>query len=183
MTSENSKSQAAPAADPQTRGPARRRLLKGSFAAPAAMTLCSGSALAAASSCITPLIGTSASPNVTSTNTSATGFWRVQQYTSSIGGAKWVKGSDVVTLNGAGKTPFLTNIDYYKTGMGTTSSPGVGTKTTALSTVGTLSPTPAEYIAVRVDSNGNIYGIQGIGTVATGTTAPMTASCWTSFKV
>jgi hypothetical protein len=187
MTSENSKPKAAPAADPQAQGSARRRLLKGSFAAPAAMTLCSGSALAASSTqCLKIGNAFNATPLFTSSDTSTTTFWRVQVYDAQTDpGAQWIKGADVVALNGAGASPFLASTEYYKykknnanTGL------GVGTKTTATSAFGSLVPSsPQQWVGVRVNSVGNIVGIQGMTSqINHATTGPMTASCWTSFK-
>lgn len=186
MTSENSKPQAAPAADPQTQGSARRRLLKGSFAAPAAMTLCSGSALAASSTqCLKIGTAYNATPLLTESDTSSTTFWRVQVYSATADpGAQWIKGADVVNLNGAGASPFLTSLQYYKYKKNNANTgQGVGTKTTATSEFGSLvSSNPQKWVGVRVNSVGNIVGIQGMTTVNHATTGPMTASCWTSFK-
>ncbi len=185
MTSENSKPQAAPAADPQTQGSARRRLLKGSFAAPAAMTLCSGSALAASSTqCLKIGNDFNATPLFTESDTSSTTFWRVQVYNARTdAGAQWIKGADVVALNAAGA--FLASNEYYKykkNNMNT--GTGVGTKTTAKSAFGELDPSsPPKWVGVRVNSSGNIVGIQGMTSqVNHAITGPMTASCWTSFR-
>lgn len=185
MTSENSKPQAAPAADPQTQGSARRRLLKGSFAAPAAMTLCSGSALAASSTqCLK--IGTEYNATPLFTESAGTTFWRVQVYDAQIdAGAQWIKGADVVALNGAGASPFLASNQYYKYRKNNLNTgQGVGTKTTATSEFGSLvSSNPQKWVGVRVNSSGNIVGIQGMTSqVNHATTGPMTASCWTSFR-
>jgi hypothetical protein len=185
MTHENSDSQAARPMATQDKVSARRRLIKGSFAAPAAMALCSGSALAAGSAtCVNKLQGSAALPSQTTANTSTTGFWRVQVYKSDkTGNPKWIKGSDVVALN-VGKTPFLTAFQFYKTSLGAEVSPpvAVGHITNNLAVVGNLSSSsPQEWVAVRVDMGGNIVGVQGLADQ--GSTSPMTATCWTSFKV
>jgi len=195
MTHENSTPQIAKPGDSQNQVSARRRLIKGSFAAPAALTLCSGSALAAASqTCVQKLVtppgggngGVDASPPLTTTDTSTTSFWRVQVYQSSSGpnnGSKWVRGLDIVSRQGvkpgATLTPFLSSNQYYRTNP----APNITSTNTTSSgsdATGTLNGT-GQWIAVRVDSAGNIVGIQGIA--ASGSTSAMTATCWTSFKV
>jgi hypothetical protein len=185
MTSENSKPQAAPAADPQTQVSARRRLLKGSFAAPAAMTLCSGSALAASSTqCLK--IGNEFNATPLFTESAGTTFWRVQVYDAQIDpGAQWIKGADFVALNGVGASPFLATDQYYKYKKNNANTgQGVGTKTISKAEFGELiSSSPQKWVGVRVNSFGNIVGIQGMTSqVNHNSTGPMTASCWTSFK-
>jgi len=183
MTHENPDSQAARPMAAQDKVSARRRLIKGSFAAPAAMALCSGSALAAGSAtCISKMNGTPVSdPNATDTST--TGFWRVQVYRSTVGTADWIRGQDVATLNGAGKTPYMGNSQFQKLTLGSTSGPAVGSILPASPGVtGTLTAL-SSWVAVRVDSGGNIIGIQSIMTPANvSNSSPMTASCWTSVR-
>ncbi len=186
MTHENSTPQAANPDDSQSRISARRRLIKGSFAAPAALTLCNGSALAATSTkCVVNMEHVAPNPLQTTADT-PTSFWRVQVFQSNIKtngvSNKWVKGSDIVTKQGTKSppfTPFLTNSEYYRT----SPAPNVkstNTSTTGINPVGTLTPcSPAAWVGLRVDINGNIVGIQGL---ATGTTYAMTATCWTSFR-
>jgi hypothetical protein len=155
------------------KGSARRRLLRGTFAAPAVLTLYSGSAFAVRSNlrCIANKV-TSTSADFPPAGPTDT-WLRVPAYLSANGKA-WVRGSDIIALKG-GNASIQTYIASTEWQM--TTSPF--TKTT------NPNPNPntanmQNYVAVRVDASGNIVGIVGTGT--TGSSA-IAQTCWASFRI
>lgn len=78
---------------------ARRRLLRGSFAAPTVLTLCSGSALAASSA----LRCFSNAPAGVAASTVPDNIWRVARYRTRVNGVTFqvFSGSDIRRLEGA----------------------------------------------------------------------------------
>ena len=155
-----------PAAGPN----ARRRLIRGAFAAPAIMTVCTGSALANSSSlrCVANQVNAPAAPGVSS----ATDSWvRVQLWTQGGSTNYFVRGADVVALKPASTTAYIGatawqafNIVNNTAGAAATSS-------------GKQLSNPAKWAAIRVDASGNIVGVgAGSGTAIAGT-------CWTSFRL
>lgn len=153
---------------------ARRRLLRGGFAAPAVLTLCSGSALAASSSL--RCVATQAATPATAPVSSSTDSWvRVQLWTKGSSNNYFVKGADLVAL----KPPSTSTTSY----LGATQWQAFDvTNNTAGAIEGPRSgmqlSSPAKYAAIRVDANGNIVGIgsTGGGTAIAGT-------CWLSFVI
>ena len=163
---------------------ARRKLVRGVFAAPAALTLCSGSAFAAASNqrCVASAATAKVLPQPDTSNT----VWvRLRAYV--VGTNKktsiWIKGSEVVALAvTAGTTsPFISTTQAICVFAGDGSSNTSGfTPGTVYNSFPTL-PTIANglYYAVLVDGNGNIVGIS----YTTGQTGGAVGlSCWASFK-
>jgi hypothetical protein len=154
---------------------ARRRLVRGAFAAPAVLTLCSGSALAAASNerCLANKV---TQGQATFLSGPVDGTWlRVQRYMTSDGKTTtyYINGNDVVGLT-AGKANLTT---YLKAGeyQNISQAPyGKCAKPAGVKADGN------NFVAVRVDASGNIQGWAGDGTTA-GTSA-VPGSCWASFK-
>lgn len=174
--------------DSAGKGFARRRLLRGTFAAPAVMTLYSGGALAVASNrrCIANQVNTPVYPVAA---TSADTFVRVRLWTltevSTITtvDSTWVAGSDVVALlstQPAGTTSYLPTGSWQLFTRDTSSSYlTVGaTVTTQPSRTGFTFSQNGSWVAVRVNANGDIIGVVGIDNAG----SAVYQSCWTSFK-
>jgi len=165
---------------PTQKQAARRKLVRGVFAAPAILTVCSGNAIAAQSSlrCLATHVadGTSITPKVNGSLDS----WSRVQLSKATDGKFYVSGTQVSSV-------FTTSNSFY---------PAVGTwleingTSGALATTGaytsanpttppgaTLSYSPPKYVVVRFDGAGNVTGI---GTAGIG--ANVGASCWTSFR-
>lgn len=174
---------------------ARRRLIKGSFAAPAALTLASGSAFARTSSrCVANDANAGVKPVFDTDNAT---WLRLQAYDYKPNGTNkvtsyWIKGSDVVALaNAAGVSvsgPWISVNQYLCVQGGTAPTGNLPYVTGNIYSSGT-SPTapesfnstaPLRYYAVLFDANGNITGISfsesGLG-------GAVHKSCWTSFRV
>ena len=172
---------------------ARRRLIRGAFAAPAALTLYSGRAFAQASmTCVAKQVRNPPAPLPTAS--SVPDSWvRVQLWTLGQAGnlSTWVRGADVVALSGfstaatsglyavAAASPYLSS----GTWQAFTAAQGSGYTVDQRLTVEPTAPNSTlrqngAYVAVRVDANGNIIGVVGIGTG--GSTVANT--CWASFN-
>ena len=148
--------------------------MRGAFAAPAILTLCSGSALAATSVqlCIANKVNQSpVFPAIPVDNT----WLRVQRYKTVNGQTTtyYIKGSEVAGLL-AGKTNLTTYLlageyqNISQAGLNKCALPsGLQTDTN-------------NFVAVRVDASGNIKGWAGDG-ITSGSSA-MSGSCWASFK-
>ena len=223
--------------DPATKGIARRRLLlRGTFAAPAALTLFSGSVAARSiSNCVTKQV---AVPDVTpSTPTAEMGTTyvrvRLQRFSGSVDGvvktnrySRWVRGFDVSALQAvATNSPYLTGTSatvtqwqLYDRGVTNTTSScsatnanlnpasayappyssavpghiltsgtpseagvvscGTGSQTATFTSSG---PTADQWVALRVNTNGDIVGVVGINSAPE--TSAVWQSCWSSFRV
>lgn len=158
---------------------ARRRLLRGSFAAPTVLAISSGSALAASSAlrCFNNApAGVDAPPE---------NFFRVQRYSIKESGTtiKVVKASDIMSLailwgfDGAWYTSGKTLIDIRY---------GNDVKEN-----GTLAADSGAFVSLRFDNVGTdtlpsfrVTGLAESSTVysGSGSAKVMTGSCWSSFK-
>jgi hypothetical protein len=154
---------------------ARRRLIRGAFAAPAALTLCSGSAIAATSSSLRALNNQLLNAETRADPTP--GSWiRVQVYSSTPG-------------SGGGNAIYVVNAVHVRC-FGIVSANFLPS-TAAWATVSDSKPyypdvnrrqefaIPTQYVALRFDGNGEIIGVSN-GTTGIGGTA-VTRSAWTSF--
>lgn len=168
---------------------ARRRLIRGAFMAPAALTVCSGSAFAQASmTCVSKQVADPVMPQPVGDPEDA--YLRVPLYGLGNGDnvSTWIKGAEVVFLASGSKVPvttYLSNNEWQcvSTGTGANSvwetgkayadpEPHLnGSRPTAL--------VPAQYVAVRVDVDGNIIGV--VGTAGNNGSAVGWTSCWASF--
>lgn len=202
---------------------ARRRLVRGVFAAPAALTLFSGSVAARSlNNCVTKQLNSAVIPPVTTTQ--GTTFVRVQlkRFTGSYNGtlrtnrfSRWVKGTDVVALQATGTlAPYLSASQWQLFDRGTTDVRSCGTSTfnpaskylgTSVGTIISLLPDESgavqcsntaeirtivgagpdvdEWVALRVNANGDILGVAGISGQSTSGTSAVYQSCWTSFRI
>ena len=161
---------------------ARRRLIRGVFAAPAALTLYSGSAFAAASSaCVANQFNNAPSPLPVASG--APDVWvRVRLWTLGNGAnlSTWVSGADVAALNAtSANAPYLSGTAWQCFTAGSASNFSVDQRLTSppIRPGSTLTQNGA-YVALRVDASGNIIGVVGIG--SGGTTVAHT--CWASFS-
>lgn len=159
---------------------ARRRLVRGVFAAPAALTLCSGSVYAAASNqqC---LANAAAHPVDAPANPADT--WvrvEVRKLSSYSKTSTWVSGADLKLLQASDTAPpYLSTTQWQCLNSDMTDYVAKRVYDTTPKK-GTATPQPTgQYVAVRVDASGKIIGVQGI---EAGGTA-MARSCWTSINV
>lgn len=172
---------------------ARRRLIRGAFVAPAALTLFNGSAFAQASmTCVSKQVADPVLPPVSGMPDR---FLRVPLYGLGNGNnvSTWIKGADVVFLVDGAKesvTTFMSGEDWLCVSKGQGATNGsweVGKVYTnpdpKLSNGGRLQGpqvlSPPQLVAVRVDSSGNIVGVVGTGGDL-GSAVGWT-SCWASF--
>ena len=157
---------------PVPRSNARRRLVRGAFAAPAVMTVCSGSALAASSSlrCVAHQAGTGTSVPVSD----ATDAWvRVRLWTQGASANYFISGADVVALKRASATAYIGPTAWQPFDIKTNTAGVIGGDGN-----GKQQSVPAKYAAIRVDASGNIVGVG-----ATGGGAAIAGTCWTSFMI
>ncbi len=165
---------------------ARRRLVRGVFAAPAALSLYSGSAFAATSlTCVAKDVAGNQNPEP---SFSSDTFIRVRLWTltrTSNGSiSNWVKGQDVASWRAPNtNAPFIGSTDWIcylgNTNQGFTAGQILlGQQPTT--NQGLLAQDGA-WVALKIDSLGNITGVVGIGGPVTGQSA-IHQSCWTSFR-
>ncbi len=167
---------------------ARRRLIRGSFAAPVALTLFSGSSFAAGSS-LRCVVNRNVTPQYPSASTTTDTWIRVQLWTvgSGTSASTWASGQDVSLVKGA--LPVSTFISATQWQCVTA---GDGTGNTSGYTVGqviSVQPVPigtdtalaqnGKYAALRIDAAGNIVGVVNVN--GTGGSA-IAQTCWASFR-
>jgi hypothetical protein len=167
---------------------ARRKLLRGTFAAPAVLTLYSGGARAA-SSIATCLVKTNTNPITTGLGltTADDMLLRVRLWGLVNGGGNnvstyYIRGADLVDLQRNGLAPFLTSTQYQKFAVTTTASTTnrlVGSPTgTRPSQAGRTFQATNQYAVLRVNSAGQV-----VGAGLTGSGSAVGDSCWNSFAI
>jgi hypothetical protein len=179
---------------------ARRRLIRGTFAAPVALTLASGSVAAASLTCVAKRVATPVLP----TDGDVTQTWiRVAVWELKPNGANndsfWISGADIFALAKNPLTSFVQQNQWWclsKESNAKMNSPaGQDTVTLVAGTAYTPNPSPPQsgsggslaiatpsatrLVAVRVNAAGDIIGVVGDGGTAG---SGITASCWTSFR-
>lgn len=158
---------------------ARRRLVRGVFAAPAVMTLVSGSALAAGS---TSCVARQTQTQPLGINPADT-WVRLPLYEFRNGNnyVRFISGSNIVALLPAGGVSFIQPGQFQcveKVASGSNySGYSVGSSYTPNPTPTAISP--AAYVAVRVDSTGKVLGGELINGTNSG--SAMSFTCWNSF--
>lgn len=166
---------------PSTRFEARRRLVRGAFGAPAALTLFSGGAFAAGSNlrCVVNQVNT---PYLALPSGTTDTWVRVQLWTLGTGGnlSTWVSGADIVALTNANTpAPYLTTSQWQCFTAGSGSGYTVGQLlATPPSKPGSTLAHNGSYVAVRVDGTGKIIGVVG---VEGSSGSSIAQTCWTSF--
>lgn len=168
----------SPEKHPSARQAARRKLLRGAFAAPAVLTLHSGSALATGSSLRCLQYQANTVPTTKPTG-GMDAFVRVPVYPMTTNPNRYfIKGSDVFGkwVTGRHKTTWgIASTQYQEfnpAATGTTANKLIGSP---VSIDPGLSSTVTQYASLRFDANGNIMGI---GTSGSGSAMPGT--CWLS---
>jgi hypothetical protein len=166
---------------------ARRRLIRGAFVAPAALTLFSGSAFAQASmTCVSKQV---ADPVLPLDTGHPVVYLRVPLYGLGNGDnvSTWISGYDVVPLaHKSDEELLLFSSDWLCVSNGQGAKNGrwtVGKKYTDPEPMLPDRSRPMklkQWIALRVDANGHIAGVVGVGDQA-GTSAVGWDSCWASF--
>lgn len=173
---------------------ARRRLIRGAFAAPAALTLFSGSVAAGSLSCVAAVVNHHAVDS--GADGSSTTYLRVplrilfESGTSDKVLAKFVSAQDLAMLaEGLAITAYLNPDEWqcvYSAAESSSFNVGDIYSTADIYSISNgQSPAmtgSSEFVAVRVSADGNILGVQGFydddGAVKT---SAMAVSCWTSF--
>lgn len=157
---------------------ARRKLIRGVFAAPAALTLCSGSVYAAASNqqC---LAGAVANPVDAPLDT--TTWVRVEVMSLGDGDkySTWVYGHDLKFIRASDTPPPYLSESQWQCLSANSGSGYVAKQVYESDKMPVIPKRTGQYVAVRVDADGKIIGVQGI---ETGGTA-IAASCWASITV
>jgi hypothetical protein len=170
--------------NPPEKGLARRRLLRGTFAAPAVMTLVSGSALAGTSlSCVVrqnqPGNTVSAGSNPDGTVWIRVPVWEKRQNVNRY--TQFVSGADIASLLPPGGSYLPSGSWQCISITGTTLGFTVGTAytTAQATTISALTMTQVSglYVGVRIDALGKVVGVEPYSSA----NSAMHASCWTSF--
>jgi hypothetical protein len=164
---------------------ARRRLMRGAFAAPAVMTVWSGAALAATSSnlrCVINQIATPVFPGVTTAPDAS--YPRVQLAELRPNGANavstfYVNGATVASLK---KSPSYTLTTgkwqvFYLASNTDVNGPILTAQPTGNGGSSSYIANSGRYAVLRFDANGDVVGV-GAGPAGTSAVA---ASCWSSF--
>ena len=173
---------------------ARRRLVRGVFAAPAALTLYSGGAFAAASvSCVAKEVASPTYPALDPAPTDT--YVRVRLWTlPSTTPSAWVRGADVTALQIPNTpAPYIFPSEWQCYAVGTPAeviinalpvTPTAGTRYGDQPTISSnIAPTQnGSYAALRVDSNGMIVGVVDLGEGGNSIGSAVHQSCWASFK-
>lgn len=156
----------------------RRRLLRGSFSAPAVLSLSSGSAFANSVNCLAKAPRSIDAPPETP--------FSVQRYSVTVGSTpyKVVKAADIsskATISGYGSASFVAGKTW------------IDVATSGNLDVGSAAPTsePGVFVALRFENMGTeqapLYAVTGLGQSETiysgsGQARVMSESCWNSIK-
>ncbi len=189
-----------PATATPVRPSARRKLIRGAFAAPVALTLQSGSVAAQSLTCVAKKVAEGVLP----TDADGTKIWvRVRVWVLTVNGnnqdSVWVSGADIFLLAKNPLKSFVQQNQWWCLSAGNQAKINSGANVNAVSvtanTAYTVNPSPPQsgnpgqlkiaaasttrLVAIRVNAEGDIIGVVGDG----GTTgAGVTGSCWTSFR-
>jgi hypothetical protein len=160
---------------------ARRRLIKGAFGAPAALTLVSGSVYAASNQRCLQNANAMTTPPEAPTPAGVT-WLRVELWTlgSGDGLSTWVWGNDLAVFHAPdANAPYLDIGEWQAVTAEQDSGYAAGQILDEEPTKDNESPARSgQYVAVLVDSAGKIVGVQGVGTAGG---AAVSLVCWASF--
>lgn len=178
---------------------ARRKLLRGAFAAPVALTLQSGSAFAAASaSCVARQVANPVRSQSDIDKGLNVDWVRVRAWILDPAGDKntstWVWGEDVAAFAKPNRSVFISKSQWYAV-LVESAARAVGSSGEEPVVVGTTLGSKPESVgngtvtsvakasssitvAIKVDANGNIIGMVGDNTGG----SAVTGSCWSSFR-
>jgi hypothetical protein len=153
---------------------ARRRLLRGVFSAPAALTLYSGGAVAAASNlrCVSNQQADPLAPAVSESNVT---FVRIGLYRAGADPSSytyWIKGSELPTnLIGGVSWPSISQFQQFDI----SSNVLVGER---VNSTPSLSMSPTHWAVLRINGEGYVVGVG-----ASGSGSAIFQSCWASFAL
>lgn len=154
---------------------ARRKLVRGAFAAPAMMTVCSGSAFAA-SSALRPLSTRCSSPTWQPKSAATDNWMRVQcfQYGSGSTAQYFVSGADLhSSFKKTGNSICVGSTAYRQVNFSSNTCGTMGASDCALPSG---SARCATYVGVGFDSSGNVICIGQGGS----SQSHVSLACWTS---
>ena len=164
---------------------ARRRLIRGSFAVPVALTVCSGSAVAATSlSCVARKVSNNA---LDPGNTPGVTYMQAQVYFLGTPAKYYLKGSDLSGLDSLStRTPksnaVFSSSSFYQIAYdpAATSPQSTGNVPTVAATLSGSIPGPLtnKSVVLRFDAAGKVVGF-GPNSGTNGTAASL--NCWSSF--
>ena len=174
---------------PDDKASARRRLIRGSFAAPAMLALHSGRAFAqatgGAAACLVKQNTVPVTPAPTPTNGDDTYFryqlWVIRRGDGTIANS-WVKGADLSVYMRKGLSPFLASGSWWQFNTNNNRLIAAGSTTTE--------PTPnanqtftqtGAWVVLRVDANGQLVGAGKFDSAGGTGGSPVGDSCWNSF--
>jgi hypothetical protein len=167
---------------------ARRRLLRGSFAAPAVLALHSGSAIAATTSALRCIANQVASPTTQAVVTSNDGAWlRVQLWAyvksgKAYNGEYWLRGSDLSAYVVNAQMPFLSSTQFQKFNIDTNVLVGAALSTQPVAPDDKhVWQAVSRFVSLRVTATGAIVSA-GASTVSSASSA-VSGTCWNSFKL
>lgn len=175
----------------EARASARRRLIRGSFAAPAILALHSGRAFAQATGAAACLVKQNSSP-VTPAPTPANGddgyfryqLWVIRRISDNAIVSSWVKGADLAVYIRNGLSPFLASGSWWRFNINNnrliTGGPQMAQPTTNQNQ--TFTQTGA-WVVLRVASNGQLVGAGKFDSTGGTGGSPVGDSCWNSFAL
>ena len=170
--------------DIQPHGKARRKLLRGTFAAPAVLTVYSGGA--AATSVSHCLVNANASPTTSGVGVTSADdlLFRYQLWALVHNGhtadvlSYWVRGSDLTVFIRASQPPFLQSSQFQQFDTTANALLSATVTTTQPSDPGSTFQRVSKYVVLRVNSTGALVSAGG-----SGSGAPVSDSCWNSFAL
>ncbi len=158
---------------PSLQRAARRKLVRGVFAAPAIMTVCSGSALATTSSmrCLSNQV--TGNPMTLPVSNALDNYCRVRLWETgtSPSVAYWIKGADLQVYKRTNNTVYISSTDWQQFNI-TTNQTGATQGAAPVSCIQS-----SKYAVVRFNAAGNVVGV---GATPTGSSA-VAGTCWASF--
>lgn len=176
---------------------ARRRLLRGTFAAPAVLTICSGSTFAQAATsltCVAKQVNTVKDTVGSETTTTASaGNWvrvPLQMLRDSLNvtvvDSVWISGAYIsANIQKTGTSNTLVGssswLCYRKVATDSGYTQGNSIPAAPSRPGYALAPT-GEWVAVLVDASGNINGVVGLQSPGPGQYPVHATSCWSSFR-
>ena len=164
----------SPVESPTLKQAARRKLVRGVFAAPAVLTVCSGSAFANSSSMRCLVNQTATGNQVTMPVIDGTDAWlRIQLYQTgtSPSFSYWISGNFMQTWKRPTNSVYLTSTQWQAFNIGTT-TPGA-----IQGSMPSGAQTCNKYAVLRFNAAGNVVGVGTSGTAS----SALAGTCWASF--
>lgn len=170
--------------DPSLKDSARRKLVRGAFAAPAVLTLHNGSAAAAtsAANCLVRQNENAKTMGSLTSGMPGDTYFRYRLRVLKNGGGVikgyWIAGADLVDHVRASQTPFVPNGSWWEFDPAPGANKLVGNPYTTTNPVksGWSFEQKGPWVSLRVSATGKL-----VGAGATGTGSAVGFSCWSSF--